>query len=242
MTSGTIALIAVTFALAGLVKGTIGLGLPTVAIGLLGLVMPPAEAAALLVIPSVVTNAWQLAAGPSIRALVRRLWPLLLGIALGTASAAGTLAASRSTSIAMGAALAGYGALGLLRLPLHVPPRLERWLGFPIGLANGALTAVTGTFVLPSVPYLQAIDLPREDLIQALGLSFSVSTVALAAALAHAGAFTGGTLGASALALVPALIGMQVGTWLRPRVPPETFRRCFFAGLVALGLHLVLKG
>ena len=47
-----------------MVKGAIGLGLPTVAMGLLGSVMPPAEAAALLLVPSLVTNVWQLLAGP----------------------------------------------------------------------------------------------------------------------------------------------------------------------------------
>ena len=55
----SLALITFTFLLAGFVKGVIGLGLPTVAVGLLGLVMPPAEAAALLVVPSMVTNLWQ---------------------------------------------------------------------------------------------------------------------------------------------------------------------------------------
>ena len=70
----------IAFLIAGFVKGVIGLGLPTVAIGLLGLVMPPAEAAALLVVPSLVTNVWQLAAGPSLMTLLRRLWPMLLGI------------------------------------------------------------------------------------------------------------------------------------------------------------------
>ena len=54
-----------TFLLAGLVKGVIGLGLPTIAMGLLAIVLPPAQAAALLVVPSFVTNVWQLAFGPS---------------------------------------------------------------------------------------------------------------------------------------------------------------------------------
>jgi uncharacterized membrane protein YfcA len=61
------------FLLAGLVKGVIGLGLPTVAIGLLGLLMTPAQAAAILVVPSLVTNIWQFVAGGELLALVRRM-------------------------------------------------------------------------------------------------------------------------------------------------------------------------
>jgi hypothetical protein len=73
-----------TFLLAGTVKGVIGLGLPTVAMGLLGLAMLPAQAAALLIIPSTITNLWQLAFGGHLGALSKRLWPMLLLIFLGT--------------------------------------------------------------------------------------------------------------------------------------------------------------
>lgn len=234
-----IAFVAATFMLAGVVKGTIGLGLPTVAVGLLGIVMTPAQAAALLVIPSLATNAWQLAAGPGIRPLLRRLWPLLLGIAIGTWLAAGALAAGNAAKLAMGAALAAYGLLGLLRIELHVPPRTERWVSLPIGVANGALTAATGTFVLPAVPYLHALGLPREQLIQALGLTFTMSTITLAGTLVRHGDFRTGALGASLLALAPAMLGVSAGAWLRTLVRPQTFKTCFFAGLVALGAHLV---
>lgn len=72
------------FALAGLIKGVIGMGLPTVSVGLLSLVMSPAEAAAILLIPSTVTNVWQLWTGPHLGALVRRLWPMLMAVCLGT--------------------------------------------------------------------------------------------------------------------------------------------------------------
>ncbi len=74
-----IPLIALTFLLAGFVKGVVGLGLPTVSVGLLGLAMPPMQAAALLIVPSMVTNLWQLACGPRFLGLMKRLAGLLLG-------------------------------------------------------------------------------------------------------------------------------------------------------------------
>ena len=79
-----LAAIAGAFLLAGFVKGVIGLGLPTVSIGLLGLLMTPAQAAAILVVPSLVTNVWQAAVGGGLLALARRLWPLLTGICIRT--------------------------------------------------------------------------------------------------------------------------------------------------------------
>jgi uncharacterized membrane protein YfcA len=78
--------------------------------------------------------------------------------------------------------------------------------------------------------------------VQACGLSFTVSTVALAGVLAHDGVLDTSVAGASLLALAPALAGMALGQWVRSRVRPELFRLCFLAALLALGAHLALRG
>jgi hypothetical protein len=83
--------IGLTFVLAGVVKGVTGMGLPTVAMALLGLWMPPAQAAAVLIIPSLVTNVWQFLSGPHRLALLLRIWPMLLMICLATTAGAGLL-------------------------------------------------------------------------------------------------------------------------------------------------------
>jgi uncharacterized membrane protein YfcA len=219
----------------------VGLGLPTVAMGLLAIVMTPAQAASLLVVPSLLTNVWQ-ATGPVLVPLVRRLWPMLLGICLGTWLGGGLLTADDGTraSVGLGAVLALYGILGLTSVEFFLPPSLEPWLSPLIGVATGLVTAATGVYMIPSVPYLQAIGLEKDELVQALGLSFTVSTLALAATLVQVGAQTS-VAGASLLALAPALIGMALGQWVRARVRPETFRICFFAGSLLLGAHLVLR-
>ena len=235
-------LIGATFLLAGLVKGVIGMGLPTVAMGLLALVLPPAEAAAILVVPSLVTNVWQLAAGPRFGALARRLWPMMLAIIAGTIAGAGVLAGNDGglARIGLGLALAAYGAVALAGLRLSVPRRNEAWLGPLIGVTTGLITGATGVFVIPTVPYLQAVGLEKGELIQALGLSFTVSTVALALGLLRVDAWQANAVWASLLALVPALIGMQAGQWLRRRIAADTFRRVFFASLLLLGATLAL--
>jgi uncharacterized protein len=245
-TPAILLLVIATFLLAGLIKGVIGMGLPTVSVGLLSLVMSPAEAAAILVIPSMVTNVWQLWAGPHFGALARRLWPMLAGVCAGTwlatLSGGGLLtgdAAGRAAQ-ALGVALMIYAAFGLAKFQFAVPARLEWWLGPLVGALTGAVTAATGVFVIPAVPYLQAIGLKRDDMIQAQGLSFTVSTMALAGNLAGEGLLRTANLSASLLALVPAIVGMIVGQWVRLRVRPDVFRLCFLLGLLALGAHLAL--
>jgi uncharacterized protein len=242
MTFCALVTITLTFVLAGFVKGVIGLGLPTVAMGLLAVVMTPAQAAALLVAPSFLTNVWQ-AMGPELAPLTRRLWPMLLGICVGVWAGGGLLTADggAQASIGLGAVLALYGLLGLTSVEFSVPTRLEPWLSPLIGAVTGVVTAATGVYMIPSAPYLQAIGLQKDDLVQALGLAFTVSTVALAASLVRDGALQISVAGASLLALAPALLGMVLGQWVRARIRPETFRVCFFVGSLLLGAYLMLR-
>jgi hypothetical protein len=232
------------FCFAGFVKGVIGMGLPTVAMGFLTLLMAPAEAATVLVLPSFITNVWQLAAGPGLVALLRRLWPMQLAATLATILAARWLGAvsSAGTLAALGAALALYAISSLAPLRLDVPARTEWWLGPIIGGVTGIVTAATGVFVMPAAPYLQGLKLAPDDLVQALGLSFTVSTVALAIALAGDGKFEWPHAGASVLALIAAIGGMLLGQAVRTRMQPKMFRLWFLIGLLLLGLHLMLRG
>lgn len=244
MALSSLIFVCLVFVLAGFTKGIIGLGLPTIAMGLLAVVLPPAEAAALLILPSLVTNVWQMADGPHLGDLLRRLWPLNLGVCVGTWLGAALLAGfgGRHGELALGVSLVAYAVSGLAALRLVVPRAAEPVLGPVTGAVTGGITAATGVFVIPAVPYLQAIGLQKDELVQALGLSFTVSTVALAVALAGADAFAPDLVLPSLLALVVALAGMRLGQAVRARLRPQAFRLCFFAGLLALGAYLALRG
>jgi uncharacterized membrane protein YfcA len=244
MALSTVILVCLVFVLAGFAKGIIGLGLPTIAMGLLAVMLPSAEAAALLILPSLVTNVWQMLDGPHLGRLLRRLWPLNVGVCLGTWLGAAVLAGigGRHGGLALGLALIAYAASGLAALRLVVPRTAEPILGPITGALTGGITAATGVFVIPAVPYLQAIGLQKDELVQALGLSFTVSTLALAAALAGVDAFAPDLVLPSLLAVVVALAGMRLGQAVRARLRPQAFRLCFFVGLLALGAYLALRG
>jgi len=244
MDTSLLLFITATFVLAGFVKGVIGLGLPTIAVGVLGVIMAPAQAAALLAIPNIATNGWQIATGPKLGRTLRRLWPMLAAVCVGTWAGAGLLQQEKDgpATLWLGLALVLYALVGLKAAKLRVPPAWEGWLGPVIGLATGVVTAATGVFVLPAVPYLQALGFDKDELVQALGLSFIVSTLALSVGLIGAGALNLTVAGHSALALVPALAGMAAGQFIRGRISAATFRLCFFAGLLGLGGYLCWRG
>jgi len=232
--------IAATFLLAGTVKGVIGLGLPTVSLGVLTAAIDLPTAMALLLVPSFATNLWQATAGGHGRAVLARIWPFLT-----TATATvwlGTAAFTRLDlalmSALLGVLLVGYAGLGLSGIRLTITPAREPWAGPLFGTANGILTGMTGSFAVPGVMFLQSIGLPRDALVQAMGMLFIASTVALAAGLGGNGLLSPELALASAAALVPAAIGMVVGQRIRRNLPEERFRLVFFLGILALGVHI----
>jgi uncharacterized membrane protein YfcA len=94
---------------------------------------------------------------------------------------------------------------------------------------------------MPGVPYLNSLGLQRDDLVQALGIFFTVTTTALAINLFVLGAMKSSVAGLSFLALVPAVAGMYLGQIVRTRVSPTVFRYCFFIGMLLLGAHLLIR-
>ena len=238
-----LALVGLIFLLAGAVKGVIGVGLPTVAVGLMTAFIGLHEAVQVVVVPALITNIWQGAVGGHFKALSRRLWPLLAAACIGTWFGAALLVvvAANWLSGGLGVLLAVYSLYSLTMPQVPPPGRWEPLLSPVMGLLAGVAMGAVASFTMPGAVYLQALRLPRDELVQAMGIAFTVVTAAQAAALGGHGVLTQGMAATSALALVPAAMGMVAGQKLRHRFSPATFRRLFFVGLLLLGGYLTLR-
>jgi hypothetical protein len=233
-------LIAAAFLLAGFIKGVIGLGLPTVSMGLLAVSMPPARAIAIVIVPAIITNIWQTFVGPYLRDIIRRLWPLMVGTAIGIWLNAGMLTGpyARYGTVILGVLLVIYAIIGLSKFNFRVARTNEKWIGGIAGLITGVVSAATGVQVIPSMPFMQAIGLEKDELVQALGVFFTVATLALAFNLTNAGLLTAATAVPGIVAMAAAFTGMFIGQAVRSRLQPEAFRRRFLVAMIFLGIYL----
>ncbi|MGY3442701.1 MULTISPECIES: sulfite exporter TauE/SafE family protein [unclassified Bradyrhizobium] len=232
--------IAFAFLLAGFVKGTLGLGLPTVAMGLLATTMAPGQAIAIVIVPAIVTNIWQTFVGPYLRDILRRLWPLMLGTVVGIWINAGLLTGPYAAygTVVLGVLLVIYAIVGLSRFNFKVRRRDEKWIGGIVGVVTGLISAATGVQVIPSMPFMQAIGMERDELVQALGVFFTTATLALAFNLTASGLLTAATALPGAVAMAASFIGMFIGQAVRTRMQPDVFRRWFLISMILLGLYL----
>ncbi|WP_245662894.1 sulfite exporter TauE/SafE family protein [Endozoicomonas arenosclerae] len=239
----TLLIIITAFLITGSVKGITGLGLPTVSLALLTVTVGLPSAMALLLVPSLVTNLLQAFSGGYFKAIIKRLWPFFL--CAGLAVLPGSLALSRVDpawlSMVLGVLLIIYSGLSLTGKRLVLEPVAESRWGVFLGIINGLLTGMTGSFVVPGVMYLQSVQLSRDALVQAMGILFSLSTLALALALQQNSLLSTeqGTL--SLVALIPALVGMLLGQKIRRHLSEERFRLVLYIALLLLGLYIILS-
>ena len=239
----SLVLIGTAFLLAGVIKGVLGFGLPTVTLALLVTTIGLKEAMVLLIIPCFVTNLWQTVSGGHFLSLLGRLWTILLGVFVASWLGAVWHATTDPNLLIglLGALLCLYAVWGLKMAPIPAPGRHETWLSPLTGVISGILNGLTGSFVIPGVMYLQSLDLPRDALIQAMGLLFTVSIVALGFAFSGNGLLDSEYVGLSAVAVVPALVGMQIGLGLRHRLNASQFKRTFFGSLLVFGIYFVIN-
>jgi uncharacterized membrane protein YfcA len=229
--------------LAGFVKGVVGLGLPTVSLGLLTAVFGLKAAIALMLVPSFATNLVQGLVGGELRQIMCRLWLLLVVacIAIWLSSALLAAADTAILSAVLGLSLCLYSSLSLTRPQVQAPSDKERWLSPLVGAINGGLTGLTGSFVVPGVLYLQALGFQRDVFIQAMGVLFTVSTVALAGSMSGRGLLTADLGLLSMVGLVPAFAGMFIGQKVRKRLSEERFRKIFFISVGVLGAYIIVR-
>lgn len=244
LTTHSLMLLALIFLVGGLVKGTVGFGLPTIGIGLGALVVDIPTAMLLIAFPTIATNVWQLWVNGDWRHIARRLWVFMLAavwlIPLGVAA------------IVYVPAMPYQRLLGLIILIYSVwtlwgkdgvfPWAQNPTVALVAGSLNAVLTGMTGCFSVPGVMYLRAVGLSKADLLGAMGMLYLLSAVGMLGSLWFMGKTTMALSQASLAACVPVGMGLVLGTLIQKRLSEALFKRLFLASFAVLGLVLMATG
>ena len=235
--------VSLVYILAGFVKGMVGVGLPTISLAMLAIILELKEAMLILLAPSLITNLVQALAGGRLYELTKRLWLFLLSLFLLTWFSTGVLVAANGNllKIGQGIILLLYCASYFSRVKIPKPGKKEKWLSPLMGGLTGVTTGLTGTFVVPGVLYLQRMELNRNALVQAMGLSGSVATISLGVSLGGRDVLSNELLFISSSMVIPALIGMALGNIVRSKIDEDLFRKFFFFSLSAIGMGIVIS-
>ena len=231
-----------TFIVSGIIKGFLGLGLPSTAMGLLTLVIEPIHAISIMVAPILFSNIFQYARSsqPYKTFTELKVFALFIIVSIFVTSLFITAYPRSLLTIAIGSSMVIFS--------------LNQWFGFKIqigpsysfqvliGTLSGVLGGLSSIWSPPVAMYLIARDYNKEDFISATGFLFMVGGIPLGLGLYFAGVLTFAIAIQSFAALIFVLIGFRIGEYLRSFVNQQTFRNSVLVAFIILGSRLIYEG
>ncbi len=232
-----------SLAVAGVVKGVTGIGIPMVSIALLSLVISVPQAVALLPLPILAANSWQAFRGGRFKSSLYRFRPLIIALGIGIVFGALLLkhVDDRVLQAVIGIAVMVFSITSLSTPELRVPAAAERWLGAVAGALGGVLGGMSALFGPPILMFLVSLHLPKDEFVAVIGAVYLLGGVFLLAALAGVRVMGPQELALSALATPPLLAGMALGQWLRDRISQEAFRKGLLVTVMLIGASLLVR-
>ena len=238
-----IATAAVAFTAAGLVKGVVGLGLPLTAIAVLTVTMGLREAVPLIIVPVLITNAWQMTRGGLLVSVFKRFWTMIVPLGIGAWLGTVLLFSIDETLVGalLGVVIIVYSLVNIFAVRFRIPDRHERWYSPGVGLLSGLLTGLTGSVGGPVAIYFQALGLDRETFLQAVSLAFFLTALPWGGTLIAEGALTVEAAAIGTAALLPSFAGMWAGRIIGDKLSPEVFSKGVFGFLILIGANLIRR-
>ena len=239
-----LATLAAAFLVGGIVKGTIGFGLPLVTIALMANVVPPKEAVGISVLPTLASNLLLMLEAKAPGAAIRRHAAVLALLPVGVAVGALSIRAidGRTLLLGLGIVVIVFVLLDLFQIRLRVSARYERPSGAAAGFVGGLFGGMSGVFAPPMVLHLLGLGLDRTAYISAVGILWTVAALSITVAFGAIDLLTAPLALLATGLMVPMAAGMGIGRLVRLRLNPVWFRRAIAAGLLAAALRLVVSG
>jgi uncharacterized protein len=243
MDFATIAFVIAGLLLAGLIKGTTGIGYSSCALPFLVAALGLKPAVSLLVVPAIATNFMVVVSTPHLQSTAKHFWPLYLATVPGIAAGVYLLTSIDqllATRI-LGFMIVAYGAHSFLKPEYRLPESWGPPLRAPIGFLNGFSAGLTGAQVMPLIPYMLALRMEPDRFVQGVNTAVIVASLCLGAGLMAFQVMSMNMLYLSLAATIPALVGVQAGTWCRSRIDERNFRQLVILVLTAIGIMLLLR-
>lgn len=228
----------------GAVKGLVGIGIPLVSLSLLSLFLPLADAVVLLPVPIIVANVWQSIVTPHFVSAIRRFWPLVLAMLIGTVVGAHVLAAldAASLNLLVGTLVVLFALSSFMNPELRLPARFERGVGIVAGVVAGFMGGISALFGPPIILYLASLGLDRETFVGVISSIYLCSAVGLVIVFGSVGVMSQAQLVESAVASVPLMLGVWAGQRYRGGIREAVFRKLLLVVVLGVGVRLIVLG
>ena len=233
----------VAFVLGGLIKGTLGVGLPLLAVPLMSMVIPSPTAIGLVAVPVILSNVWQMVDSRKIGVGWTRFWPLICTQLISTVLTVRLTLSLSAKEMNLMVAFSMLLALVLMifKPSLKISPKREKTTSAVVGLLSGLLGGISSLTGPVVITYLMALKLDREEFVGCISIIYLASAVPLYSAMLYYGKINMLDLSYSAAALIPMAFGLAIGKLIREKISEKAFRAVLYIYLVIMSIILIVK-
>jgi|TARA_B100001093_G_scaffold490687_1_gene529976 uncharacterized membrane protein YfcA len=226
----------------GLIKGTLGFGMPMVALPIIAFVIPATTAMIILCAPILLTNFLQIKFKQGVSSY--RFLPMFVSLVIGLIVGArlileinlNTITQIIAVSIIFAALINCFG------FKIQNPNKnREKIMTSIIGFGSGILGGLSTFYGPPMLAYLVASDLPKEKFVRTVSTMYFIGSFPLYGSLIYYGFATKEDIIMSIFLILPAFISQQIGTRIRDKINQKQFRICILVTLIILGISLFIK-
>ena len=231
------------FFLGGLVKGTIGVGLPTVTLTLLSFFFDIKDSISFILIPVILTNLVQMLDGKELKSIFQQTKFFLVTSVVFVIPGFLVLRAINSNTILLilASLLVLNSCLVLFNKIITIKKHTSFQTQFWIGALTGITTGVTSIYTMPFIFLIQSLKFNKEKLIQLMGLSFFLYSLTQFTLFYSFSMINEKVLLFSSVACVPIIFGVISGKYLRKVLSEKAFRLLFNYMLLISGIVIIIK-
>lgn len=234
---------AVALFVGGIAKGSVGAGIPLIAMPIMANFMSIPEALVLLTVPIFLSNIWQSFQGGNFLVVSRMFGVVALLLALGIALGTQLLIRldDRTLYLVMAAVVLVQPLLRIMKPNFELGSRSRKILGPSLAFVSGIIGGVSGFFGPLLLAYLASLRLPKDVFTASVAMLFATGGISLFIFLSQVGVMGPSQLIASALAMAPVAIGVIIGQRIRARISQKQFERALTVVLLFTGFSLLIK-
>lgn len=243
MSEPILVVIVATYFIAGLIKGTLGIGFPTAAIALSAMVVDARTAIASVIIPMCLINAWQIFRSGHLQEVIVKNWRLMITmvIAIAVFSIVSVNVPIRWLTFMLGLITVTFAILSLWRSPPQLPERFDHLAKFITGTISGIIGGLAGIWAPPIIIYLSSRRVSNAEFIQTVGVLLFIGSAVLLFGFIQNGLVHSGNALFSTSLLLPAIVGFSVGEQLRKKIAHDTFQKLVLFLFLILGLNFIRR-
>tara|TARA_A100001011_G_scaffold397436_1_gene498404 strand:+ start:30882 stop:31670 length:789 start_codon:yes stop_codon:yes gene_type:complete len=231
------------FLTGGIVKGLIGVGLPTVTLTLLSFLFDIKESISIILLPIILTNLYQMFNGKYLKQIVNdvKIFQFVAFLFIFPGFYFLTILKSDTILFFLGIILILNSLLGLMKYEIKFKNYTSKYFHIFIGSMTGVVTGVTGIYTMPFIFLIQSLQYSKDKVIQLMGLTFFIFGCTQFFLFSLHDMINVDKLIFSLVACFPILFGVYLGTILRKKISEDSFKKLFNFILVVMGIILILK-